>query len=1150
MLNPSITVRKPAAAAAALLAAAAAALVMARHVAGVAPHGAATSDPSFRAAESVPGSAATGSALTETAPALSAALAVPPAVAPGGSLSLVARVANRGAATAPAVALTLTWPSTLTLLGATAPVSASAGRLHATLGSLAGFTTATLTVTVAVPSDALPGSRVHVALTAGAGGVAGTEGASAAASTRILPSDLRVEIATEARDARPGEIVTWTVLAANVAAAAAEDAAVEIALGSDIAFVTDTLPADAGRTVDGGKVRWRFARLGGASGRYIDLVTRVRPDATAGAVLAPRASITAATGITRAFDDVAVAQPVPIVVPDLWLSTLGPLAAARGGALSWQIRWGNRTGGRAKDIVVTATLPSGIALVRTVPPATVDGRTLRWERGAADPEGEAPIETVRIDAEVLPDTPARTLTFDAAIRSLGRDALPADNGGSVRTDVHPGPAARMALSVPPTLGVGLSRSIEARVLDAAGEPVADGTVVRLATSLGLVAPDEGVTRAGNVTAMFSAGDTPGTASVSAQAGPVGASAVIEVRAASLRLGSTIAGPRGPTSVHQTHPGDTLSWVLGIHNDSESPARGLRLMTELPESLALDGVAATRPITADGESIRSGGNVARSWRLDDLEPGGVLTVTLRPRVVADGAWSGSDLLFARAEVTTTTAVALARPLVGIEQLRVFTADLRAHVRLDTGASILRPGGWAVYDIGFSNDQTQTEVAAAVLTSTLPVGTRFDHWQADFGTQVHERTPFEPTDRVLEWAIDQSLSSPGALRLWLRIDADAVPASALVHGVAIGSPVPDIDAGNDARFDSTFIAGIDLRTAITGPTEAEPGALASYRIDVGNVAPHDAATLLTLTAELPSGTTLLRADDPGQATAPGRVRWDFEHMASGASRSVSFDVRLPADVPVGTVLTLRADALAAEPEGTPGDNTGVWTTRIVSGPAAAVTVEAAPPEIVACAVDATRVTAAVSDAAGRPVTDGTRVEWRTTAGRLDRSEGVTSGGVATATLAGGPPLGAAIVTARVGTALGQAVVRLIAGAPVGVVLGASPSRVAVGGTIDLVAVVIDGCGNAVADGWPVTFTAERGTFDGGGRTAIVATIGGSARARLFVGQAPGRLAVAAEYGTVLGEAVVDVVPPTASPPPPRHAVWLPYAVKPRLVVRRSE
>lgn len=1145
MPNPSATLRKPAATAAALLVAVAAALVVARHAAGVATHGASLTASPFLVAK-----AATGSALTETPPTLSAALAVPPAVAPGGTLSVVAHVANRGAATASDVVLTMTWPTTLTLLGATAPVSGSPGRLQATLGSLAGFTTATLAVTVAVPSDALPGSRIHVALKAGADGIAGADVVPAEASSRVVPSDLRVDIATEARDARPSEVVTWTVLAANVAAAAAEDAAVEISLGNDLVFLTDTLPAAAGRSVDGGTVRWRFARLGGVTGQYFDLVTRVRPDASAGAALAPRASITAATGITRAFDDVALAQPVPVVVPDLWLSALGPLAAARGSALSWQMRWGNRAGGRAKDIVVTATLPSGVSLVRSVPPATVEGRTLRWERGAADPEGEAPIETVRIDVEVLPDTPARMLRFDAAIRSLGRDAAPADNSGTVHTDVRPGPTARVALSVPETLGVGLSRAIEARVLDAAGEPVADGTVVRLATSLGLVTPDEGVTRAGIVTASFRAGDTPGTASVTVQVGPLSTSAVIRVLAASLRLGSTIAGPRGATSLHQTHPGDILSWVLGIHNDSESPARGLRLMAELPDSLALEGVSATRPITADGASIRSGGNVLRSWLLDDLEPGGALTVTLRPRVVVDGAWSGSDLLFARAEVTTTTAVALARDLVGIEQLRVFAADLRAHVRLDSGASILRPGGWAVYDIGFSNGQTQTEVAAAVLTSTLPVGTRFDHWQADFGTVVHERTPFEPTDRVLEWAIDQSLAAPGALRLWLRIDADAVPASALVHGVAIGSPVPDIDAGNDARFDSTFIAGIDLRTTITGPAEAEPGAPASYRIDVGNAAPHDAATLLTLTAELPSGTTLLRADDPGQATAPGRVRWDFEHLASGASRSVSFDVRLPDDVPVGTVLTLRADALAAEPEGTPADNTGVWTTRIVSGPAAAVAVDAAPPEIVACAVDATRVTAAVSDAAGRPVTDGTRIEWRTTAGRLDRSDGVTSGGVATATLIGGPPLGAAIVTARVGTALGQVVVRLIAGAPVGVALSASPGRVAVGGTIDLVAAVIDGCGNPVADGWPVTFTAERGTFDGGGRAAIVATIGGSARARLFVGQAPGRLAVAAELGAVFGEAVVDVVPPTALPPPPRHTVWLPYAVKPRPLARRSE
>ena len=119
MPNPSATLRKPAATAAAFLAAAAAALVVARHAAGVAPHGAFMTAPSSLVAK-----VATGSALTETAPTLSAALSVPPAVAPGGSLSVVARVANRGATTASDVVLTMTWPTTLTLLGATAPVLA------------------------------------------------------------------------------------------------------------------------------------------------------------------------------------------------------------------------------------------------------------------------------------------------------------------------------------------------------------------------------------------------------------------------------------------------------------------------------------------------------------------------------------------------------------------------------------------------------------------------------------------------------------------------------------------------------------------------------------------------------------------------------------------------------------------------------------------------------------------------------------------------------------------------------------------------------------------------------------------------------------------------------------------------------------------
>ncbi|MEO8082361.1 MAG: hypothetical protein ABI780_00920 [Ardenticatenales bacterium] len=1081
------------------------------------------------------------------APDIALALDAPVAVAPGGRWSITARAANVGDAAAAGAWITLTLPTTVTLLDATAPFSASSGLATWQLPAAAPGATVTRTAMVRVPLDAVPGSALRAAAVAATAEDVDPSNDAADAVARIVSADLRTDVACAARDVRPGEAVTWTVLAANVSPVIAEDVVVRFTLDPQTEFVTDTASADLQRTVAGDSIRWRWPALAGPTAAYVDVVTRVRPDAPAGALIAPRVAITSATGITRPSDDMVTAQPLTVVVPDLWLSALGPLSAARGAPLSWQVRWGNRAGGRAIAIEVTATLPAGATLLNTVPPATVDGRTLRWSRGDADPEGDAPIEILRIDAQVSTNAAAEDLVLKAGIRGLGRDAAPTDNTARAATRVLPGPPATIQLAAPPSVGVGSAATVSVLVLDGAGEPVADGTSVQVTTTLGDVDPTTAETVGGRLTVRFTGSDLPGRALITARAGAASSGVHVDILPAALRLASALEGPKGPASQTQVHPGEPLRWSLAVHNDDASTARDVRLLTTLPARLTLDHVTATGPLTADGAARPILDTIERDWRLGDLAPGAGVTVTLSSRVDEAAEWTGSDLLFARADLTTTTAVAAARDMKRTEQLRVFAADLRVSVRLDTTASTLRPGGFAVYDILFSNGQPQTEVAGAVVTSTLPAGTRFDHWQPDQMTLVHERTPFLATSRSLEWAIDQSLADAGAIRLWLRIDNDAPPAGRIVHRVAIGSPVPDLDPDNNVRDDGAFLAGIDLSPVVSGPAETEPGAEVTYTIELVNRAPHDAATGVVLTADLPAGATLIRVDDPGQLVVPGRVRWDYERVEAGGSRRVALDVRLPGDRPVGSTAVIGVQAFATEGEATPADNEALWTTLLVPGPVTSVTVQPDQADVVACAIGRTVVAAIARDGAGRPARDGTVVAWQTTAGRLDRLEAPTAAGVATATLIGGPPLGPAIVTAHVGPVVGQATLSLIAGPPASLALTANPDRVSAGGSTQLVAQALDGCGNVVADGWPVTFTAERGAFPGGESSAVVTTIGGAARARLAVGTRVGRLLVAADQGAVHAEITLDVVPPTPTPNPPRFTLWLPITVRPRVASR---
>ena len=80
------------------------------------------------------------------------------------------------------------------------------------------------------------------------------------------------------------------------------------------------------------------------------------------------------------------------------------------------------------------------------------------------------------------------------------------------------------LSSVTALAPGDSAEVSAVVIEEAGTPVHDGTVVRFTATLGTVEPAEVETRDGVATTIFTAGNTAGTAQIAAESGgasPVG-----------------------------------------------------------------------------------------------------------------------------------------------------------------------------------------------------------------------------------------------------------------------------------------------------------------------------------------------------------------------------------------------------------------------------------------------------------------------------------------------------------------------------------------------------------------------------------------------------------------------------------------------------
>ena len=163
---------------------------------------------------------------------------------------------------------------------------------------------------------------------------------------------------------------------------------------------------------------------------------------------------------------------------------------------------------------------------------------------------------------------------------------------------------------------------------------------------------------------------------------------------------------------------------------------------------------------------------------------------------------------------------------------------------------------------------------------------------------------------------------------------------------------------------------------------------------------------------------------------------------------------------------------------------------------------PPTLVANGASTATMTALVMDAFGNPVRDGTRVAFSTDLGSVSPTSSTTQYGIARTTYRGGTELGLASLAASSGAALGQAQVALVAGPPAYLSLSARDTRLPVGArfTTWLTATVRDASNHPVADGIPVTFTAETGSIEPGSAS----TIGGIATA-LYTGTWQGRWSV---------------------------------------------
>ena len=190
--------------------------------------------------------------------------------------------------------------------------------------------------------------------------------------------------------------------------------------------------------------------------------------------------------------------------------------------------------------------------------------------------------------------------------------------------------------------------------------------------------------------------------------------------------------------------------------------------------------------------------------------------------------------------------------------------------------------------------------------------------------------------------------------------------------------------------------------------------------------------------------------------------------------------------------------------------------------------------------TTITAAVTEAAGTPVHDGTVVTFSTTLGAVHPPEAPTARGRAGATFTAGEESGAADLVAYSGDAVSEPVrVAIGAAAAAAVLLTARPASLPpTGGTTELVATVLDGAQNPLPN-VRVAFAAAAGVLRDG---IAVTDRSGEARTVLATTTAA---EVTASVGDLSGTVSVTIDPVTAisitaTPPRPAAGQTVSFAV----------
>jgi len=685
---------------------------------------------------------------------------------------------------------------------------------------------------------------------------------------------------------------------------------------------------------------------------------------------------------------------------------------------------------------------------------------------------------------------------------IGFATITATAGGaaaSVVVTFIAGPPSAINLTATPnnlTAGSSTISTLRAQVIDAFGNPVADGQVISFAitTGSGTLSALTASTSGGFASVSYTPSSTPGLVQITAEA-TNGAFSTTDINLITPTVGAVTLATGATSLVANGTSGTPV--IATVIDTVGNPIADGTVVSFTTTSGTLSSATATTSLGEARVTLFSPATV------------GVATIT-----ATAGGFSGTaTVTFIPGSVSTIVLSAAPNNLSAdgksTSLIRAQVSDGQGNAVADGEViSFAITSGSGI--LSSTTDDTSGGLATVTYTASSTPGTvtiRAVSTNGNFATAAI--TLIQATVGSVEVSIGaQSLVADGASQALVTATVKDTAGNNIADGTFVSFTTTAGTLSSASASTTNGVAKVNLTSAtLVGVATITATAGGFSRTAVVTFIPGSVSAIAVganpnnLTPDGKS-TSVIRAqvtDGQGNAVADGEVI-SFSVFAGSGNLSA------PTAETKGGVATVTYTA-----SNTPGTATvratstngavSDTTLTLIQASVGSVTVTSLSTSIVANGTSNTTIRATVKDTSGNNIADGTFVSFTTSAGSLSAPTASTTNGIASVILFSPTIVGSATITAASGGATSNVTVQFVPGPAASLTLDAFPNNIRAdrSSTSTLKAFARDAYGNAVEDGEVISFDVQIGTGTLSSPTA--ATSGGAASVTYTASQTPG-------------------------------------------------